>query len=290
MLRIFTAPADRASVREAGRRARSSTSHARRAAPVWTSWATPCVVSWPCQLSGLRASRSLGFGGVGVARASSVEDASSVRRSDPHCSRVSLGRGLMLVRSPWRDSTCTRARRMPGRSEGGAAGEKVTAPPPIEVGADRASVPAGDPNAIADARDAPPAPAAASAEDNRAAARMSARLDAFSRVAQDPSAAARRANAAPRRVAERRPPPLKKALAAARPTQRVERQSDSNPSTAHAGVFSILVRARRSHDPKNLPSSISRREARRLGPPRTHLRAARGARARCRTTARSRRG
>ena len=80
---------------------------------------------------------------------------------------------------------------MSGRSEGGGAGEKETAPPPIEVGVDRASVPAGDPNAIADARDAPPAPAAASAEDNRAAARMPTRLDAVTYVAQDPSAAAR---------------------------------------------------------------------------------------------------
>ena len=95
---------------------------------------------------------------------------------------------------------------MSGRSEGGGAGEKETAPPPIEVGVDRASVPAGDPNAIADARDAPPAPAAASAEDNRAAARMPTRLDAVTYVAQDPSAAARRANAATRRVAGRRHP------------------------------------------------------------------------------------
>ena len=69
-----------------------------------------------------------------------------------HCSRVSLGRvdaGAVAV---------ARQHLHEGEAHVGSVGRRgageETAPPPIEVEVDRASVPAGDPNAIADARDA----------------------------------------------------------------------------------------------------------------------------------------
>mmetsp|Transcript_13346 Transcript_13346/g.49939 ORF Transcript_13346/g.49939 Transcript_13346/m.49939 type:complete len:255 (+) Transcript_13346:2932-3696(+) len=109
--RIVTAPCSNARRDETGSNERApcaslSTSHFLMDAPVARSCASPCVVSWPCQLvsvpymSVLLVSSNFGLTGEGAANLAKCASAESSSRKPRHCCLLSEGSGLIDVRSP----------------------------------------------------------------------------------------------------------------------------------------------------------------------------------------------
>ena len=106
-----------------------STSHALSARPVSLIWSTPLVVSWPCHAASRLASSRVGLGGWGAAEAVIDAHALSSGSRWAHCSRVSIGSGLMDVRSPCLVRSWTKASLACGLAPGGGAVRNGTAAP-----------------------------------------------------------------------------------------------------------------------------------------------------------------
>ena len=135
--RILTAPDATASSSVGGKTETPSrsTSHSLSAAPVSLIWSTPLVVSWPCHAASLLASSKAGLGGWGAADAVIDAHASELGSSFDHCSLVSIGSGLMDVRSPCLVSSWTNASLASGLARGGGAVRNGTAAPRSSRGA-----------------------------------------------------------------------------------------------------------------------------------------------------------